>query len=460
MVANYTPLKKKREEDAMSPNDNPNMRPDKPTIVYTNRLKEISDKPVVIGGVEASLRRFAHYDYWENKVRKSILLDSKADILVYGFSEKSLLEIVQRLRENKGLGDINGTVIKFKIPIGIEMPSFEDCLADKKRYAEYAKIIHLNTTKQLSQKHGDWYIVQNNAMEMTTKDVDFIAELPYLREAHPSYKNSVSGIRSVLFSVSTHRGCFGGCSFCAITYHQGKKVISRSEDSILREITNLTKHPEFKGEIFDLGAATANMWHMDDGRINHKPLISLMRKVRTIDGVKHVFVRSGIRFDLAMQDDEYMEELLKYHVSGNLKVAPEHVSKNICSLMGKPSGERFAEFLKKFAKITKKVGKPNQKVISYFMAAHPGCSLNEMKELMQFTKKNDCYSSQVQLFTPTPMTLSTAMYYTGLNPLTMQPIYVSYTYHEKKLQKAVMCWKEKDQKQKLKQAMDELEADN
>ncbi len=453
MVAHYTPLKKRREQDMMSSDGKAGLRPDKPTIVYTNRLKEISTKPIVIGGVEASLRRFTHYDYWENSLRKSILLDSKADILVYGFSEKSFLEIVKRLQAQENIEGIPGTVTKAKGVDCLTMPSYEECLADKKRYAEAFRIFHCNATNTLAQKHGDWYVVQHEAMTTTTADVDFIAELPYRRQPHPVYNNSITCLRTVLFSVSTHRGCFGGCSFCAITYHQGKKVVSRSEESILREIQEITKHPDFRGEIYDLGGATANMWQMDDGKINHKPLIQLQKKVRSIQGVKHVFVRSGIRYDLAMQDEEYMEDLLTHHVSGNLKIAPEHVSESVTSLMMKPAGDKFAEFLRLFARVTKKVGKPNQKVVPYFMAAHPGTTLKEMKELMDFTKKNDCYTTQVQVFTPTPMTLSTAMYYTGINPLTRKPIYVPYAYREKKMQKAMLLWKEKENRRKIKEAL-------
>ncbi|MBI4441546.1 YgiQ family radical SAM protein [Candidatus Woesearchaeota archaeon] len=446
MVAHYTPMKRRREEDMMSPSGKAGLRPDKPTIAYTNRLKELFTKPIVIGGVEASLRRFAHYDYIENRLRKSILLDAKADILVYGFAEKAFLEVVRRLRAGAAINDIPNTVTKAKAVDCPVMPSYEECLADKKQYAEAFRLFHLQTTKKIAQRHGDWYVVQQEAMRFTSADVDFVAELPYRREAHPA-SGDVPGLRTVLFSVSTHRGCFGGCSFCAITYHQGRDVVSRSEESILREIRDLTKHPAFKGEIFDLGGATANMWHMDDGKINHKPLIELMRKARAIPGVRHVFVRSGIRYDLAMQDEEYMRELLAHHVSGNLKIAPEHVSPQVTALMHKPAGDSFARFLALFRKITTKVGKPQQKVVPYFMAAHPGTGVKEMKELVRFTKKHDCYNTQVQVFTPTPMTLSTAMYYTGINPLTRQPVFVPYTYREKKLQKAMLLYKENKKKE-------------
>ncbi len=448
MVAHYTPMKRRREDDMMSPGGKAGLRPDKPTIVYTNRLRELSAKPIVIGGVEASLRRFAHYDYGENTVRRSLLVDSKADILVYGFSEKSLLEIVKRLKAGSSLDGIPGTVTKKKMTDFPEMPSYEECVEDKKKYAEAYKIFHFNTTKRLAQRHGDWYVVQEEEMNVTIQDVDFVAELPYRREQHPAYKEDVPGLRTVLFSVQTHRGCFGGCSFCAITYHQGKKVVSRSEKSILREINSLTTHPDFRGEIYDLGGPTANMWQMEHGT-SHKPLIQLMRKVRAIPGVKHTFVRSGIRYDIAMQDKEYMKELLQHHVSGNLKVAPEHVSENVTSLMMKPAGDKFAAFLKVFRHITKKVGKPNQKVVPYFIAAHPGTTAKEMEDLADFTKQHDCYNTQVQVFTPTPGTLSTAMYYTGINPLTGKSVYVPYTYNEKKQQKNILLWKEKNSKKKI-----------
>ncbi|WP_456472665.1 YgiQ family radical SAM protein [Methanocaldococcus sp.] len=477
MVAHYTPQKRVRNFDTMS-DDGIRKRPDRATIVYTNLIKRaFKGVPVALGGIEASLRRFSHYDYWDNKVRKSVLIDAKADILMYGMGEKSILEITKALERGENIKDLEipGTVIKAnKHKLEdikeryrcVELPSHEEVVKDKVKYAEMHKRL-MTMNNIIYQKVGSQYLIQFPPVYLTEKEMDEIYSLPFLRKAHPSYK-FVPGLVPVQFSIVTHRGCFGSCSFCSILHHQGKVIQNRSEKNILKEVRKILEHEDFKGVIQDVGAPTANMYRMGCSKglahkcpknclypepcenliINHKPLIKLYRKIRDIVGedVK-VYVRSGVRYDLIIYDkaygDEYIKELSKYHVSGRLKVAPEHVSKKVCEAMQKPDGEKFKEFLYKYREIANKI-KGVKEILPYWLIAHPNCSIKEMIELAEFIHKHNCYSKQVQVFTPTPMTLSTTMYHTGINPLTGEKVYVPYTYKEKKIQKAICLYREKE----------------
>jgi len=477
MLAHYTPQKRLRDFDSMS-NEGIRKRPDRATIVYTNLIKRaFKGIPIALGGIEASLRRFSHYDYWDNKVRKSVLIDSKADILMYGMGEKSILSITKALESGENIKDleINGTVIRVnrKKLEDIkerydtkELPPHEEVVNSKEKYAEMHRKL-MTMDKVIYQKVGNQYLVQFPPIYLTEKEMDEIYEMPFERRTHPSY-SYVPGIVPVQFSVVTHRGCFGGCSFCSILHHQGKVIQNRSEKSILKEIRKLLNHEDFKGVIQDIGAPTANMYRMgckkgladrcpknclypepcDNLIINHKPLIKLYRKIRDIVGDDvRVYVRSGVRYDLIMYDEEYGEEyikeLSKYHVSGRLKVAPEHISKKVCRAIQKPDGRLFKKFLEKYREIAEKVGGIKE-VLPYWLIAHPNCSIKEMIELAEFIHKNNCYSRQVQVFTPTPMTLSTTMYHTGINPITNEKVYVPYTYREKKIQKAICLYREEE----------------
>lgn len=436
MVRNYTPLKKLRKDDKNL--DYNESVPDRAVIVYSNWIRQhFKGSKIVLGGAEATLRRFAHYDYWDNKLRKPILFDSRADILAYGMAEKQILEIAGRIKEDKGLEGIKGTCIisKERPKEFTELPSFDEVLKSKEKFCDMQMMF--SNDKDLAQKIDNRYILQYRMPEYTSKDLDEYYGLPFSREIKSEHLNGF------IFSIVTHRGCIGECNFCSLTYTQGNKIISRSEESILREIKAITKMPIFRGNIDDLGGPSANMYGMDCSlcrkscidckkldRSNLK-LIRLMRKAQEIDGVKNVFVRSGIRYDLA--SPEYLTELTKGHISGKLKVAPEHVNKDVLKLMNKDYGD-----LKKFISGFKKTG---QKLAFYFMTAHPGSGMKEAKELADAVKrlKN---AEAVQVFTPTPMTISTCMYYTGMDPKTKKKVYVPYTYAEKKVQKRLIFGKD------------------
>lgn len=444
MIDNYTPLKKERKYDKYSKYIS--KKPDRAVIVYCNKLKEnFKGIPIVIGGIESSLRRFSHYDYWINDIRRSILLDSRADILCYGNSEYSIIEIAKRLKQNRNFDAIEGTCISTKeIPKGFEeLPDFESISKDneqsKKNFCRMQ--LMFSSSKNLAQNYGNRYVLQYKMHEIKTKELDEIYELPYSRNI-PKEADYFKGMQ---FSVVTHRGCFGNCSFCSLALHQGTKIISRSEESILNEIRKLTKHEDFKGYVDDLGGPSANMYGMDcksdcDDCFNcakldktHSKLIGLLRKARKIKGVKKIFIRSGIRYDLAVESEEYMKEISHHHISGCLKIAPEHFDEEVLKLMNKNFLDKFKRFVKKFNEINKPL---NQYLKCYFMTAHPGCTIKNSKELAKFCEKIDVAS--VQIFTPTPMTLSTCMYYTGLNPFTLKKIHVPYTYSEKKEQKRIL----------------------
>ncbi len=439
MVNNYTPMKKKRRGDEHS---SATVMPDRAVIVYCNGIKQqFKSSKIVIGGVEASLRRFAHYDYWDNDVRRSILLDTRADVLVYGHGEKQVIEIADRLREGKDLQGILGTCIRsrevgstFKI-----LPPFKEVKEDKVKFCEMQ--VALSNCKNLAQEYDNNYVLQYAYPDYTTEDLDWIYSLGYTRKLHPD-----SPLKMAKFSVVTHRGCIGACNFCSISLHQGDKIISRSERSVLDEIETLTKHPDFKGYIDDLGGPSANMYGMDcktrcdDSCLacakldrGHGRLISLLRKARTIPGVKKIFIRSGIRYDIALDSKEYIKEISKNHISGSLKIAPEHFSEEVLKLMNKDNS-RFDEFVELFSSLNK--GK-KQGLRYYMMIGHPGDDESQVELLVNKLAKLQNIE-QFQLFTPTPMTVSTCMYWTGLNPFTLEKVKVVYDYHTKKKMKRML----------------------
>jgi len=445
-LANYTPLLRRREKDEYAPYSSG--KPDRAVIVYCNKIRQLFPGiPIVIGGIEASLRRFAHYDYWESRVRRSILLDSRADILVYGPGELQAIEIASRLAAGQDLIGIRGTaIISRELPPGFEeVPSYEEVSSDPEKFLQAQRL--LANYKSLAQKHANRYVLQYAAPEYTPEILDWIYGLPFTRSIPPDYPELEMG----KFSIVTHRGCIGRCSFCSLSLHQGDRVVSRSEESILEEIRRLTRHPDFKGYIDDLGGPTANMYGMDCHRCqrgfcltckkldrSHRRLINLLRRARQIPGVKKIFVRSGIRYDLALSSPEYVKELVEHHVSGLLKIAPEHVSPNVLRLMNK-SEVPVEEFRRLFLKLT---GNRKQHLKYYFMVAHPGTTMKEAEELAAYIKKLEAEGEKpvegVQIFTPTPMTRSTCMYYTGRDPETGQPVYVPRSFEEKKAQKRLL----------------------
>ena len=443
MLNNYTPLKKKRQEDQYS---SANRMPDRAVIAYCNRIRELfKPSTIVIGGIEASLRRFSHYDYWNNKVRKSILFDSRADILVYGNGEKQMIEIARRLSCKKDLNGIQGTcIICRKLPKSFEiLPSFDEVTKDKIKFCQMQLL--LSNYKNLAQEYNNNYVLQYKYPDYTTHDLDWIYSLNYTRELHPD-----SLLKMAKFSIVTHRGCIGRCNFCSIALHQGDRIISRSEESILWEIKRLTEHPDFKGYIDDLGGPSANMygmdceegcekWCMDCAALDrsHKNLISLLRKSRAVLGVKKVFVRSGIRYDLAIESREYIQELFLHHISGFLKIAPEHFSTEVLELMNKDNS-RFDEFVKLVSSLDGYKNKDKGSSLRYYlMIGHPGddeAHVKALKNKMSRIKNIE----QFQLFTPTPMSISSCMYWTGINPFTHEKIKVVYDFHTKKRMKRIL----------------------
>lgn len=476
MVAHYTVAKKKRSTDAYSPGGKMGLRPDRAVIVYCQKIREIyGDVPIVIGGLEASLRRFAHYDYWDDKIRPSILFDSGADLISFGMGEKQTAQIAHRLNggENiKDLTDIRGTC--YAVPVentpykGVECPSYENVLKSKKEYAISCRIQqdeqdHIRG-KVIKQRHGKMMLVQNEPMEpLTTEELDEIYSLPYVRTYHPSYEKDggVPGILEVEFSITHNRGCFGGCNFCSIAFHQGRYVTCRSRESIINEAKMLTTLDGFKGYIHDVGGPTANFRRtscdvqMKKGLCKgkkclapepcpalvstHEEYLDILREIRKIPKVKKVFIRSGIRYDYLLCDknDEFFKELVKYHVSGQLKVAPEHCSAAVLDKMGKPHIKAYKEFSKRYFTYTKSIGK-EQYLVPYLMSSHPGATLKDAVELAEFIKSEKLHPEQVQDFYPTPGTISTAMYYTELDPYTLEKVYVAKTPHDKALQRALM----------------------
>ncbi len=479
MVLNYTAAKRKRSDDVYSAGGVGGKRPDRAVIVYSNILKEIyPDVPVIIGGLEASFRRFAHYDYWDDKVRPSILIDSKADILSFGMGENQTIEIAKRLSQNKAiedLYDIKGICYaiptKDYVPMSVaDCPSFERVCENKKDYAQACKKQMEEQDavrgKTIIQRHGSKIVVQNPPMPpLTQSELDYVYSLNYERMYHPMYEKSggVPSIQEVEFSITHNRGCFGACNFCSIAYHQGRAVTSRSEESVIEEAVKLTKSARFKGYIHDVGGPTAN-FRQPSCKIqekaglcknkkclaprpckmldaDHSEYLSLLRKLRKLPKVKKVFIRSGIRYDYMLEDESkaFFKELVEHHISGQLKVAPEHCSAVVLDKMGKPYIEAYKRFSNEFYKLTKQANK-EQYLVPYLMSSHPGSTLKDAIELALFLKKEKIHPEQVQDFYPTPGTVSTCMFYTGIDPLTMQEVYVPKTQKEKSMQRALLQW--------------------
>ena len=476
MVAHYTAARKKRSSDYYSPGGKFGLRPDRAVIVYCNRIREAyGDVPIIIGGLEASLRRFAHYDYWDDKIRRSILLDSQADLLSFGMGERSILEIAQRLDKGENIADIRdirGTCYSVDVRetpyYGTECPSFENVCKSKKEYAVSCRIQQDEQDffrgKAVRQRHGSFMLVQNQpALPLSQQELDKVYDLPYMRTYHPMYEaeGGVPGIEEVRFSIAHNRGCFGGCNFCSLAFHQGRYISVRSKESIIKEAKLLTQLPDFKGYIHDIGGPTANFRRPSCNgqekrglckgkkclapticpnlKSNHEEYLDILRTVRALPKVKKVFIRSGIRYDymLADKDDSFFRELVAHHVSGQLKVAPEHCSAAVLDKMGKPHIEAYLEFSKRYFRYSKKEGK-EQYLVPYLMSSHPGSTLKEAVELALFLKKIGIRPEQVQDFYPTPGTVSTCMFYTGLDPYTMKEVYVAKDPHEKAMQRALL----------------------
>ncbi|MBS3938863.1 MAG: YgiQ family radical SAM protein [Peptococcaceae bacterium] len=472
MVANYTAAGKPRREDDFSPGGIGGQRPDRAVVVYANRAREAyPGSLVIIGGIEASLRRQAHYDYWSDKVRRSILLDSKADLLLYGMSEFSLLEVAERLRFGQHhFADIPGVCyLHSKVAHNaLILPSYEEICQDKVMFAEAFRLAQREqnpyTGRSLCQKHGDIYLCTNPPPRpLSTSQMDFVYSLPFVRQVHPCYarKGGVRSLEEVEFSITSQRGCFGGCSFCALTAHQGRQVQRRSKESILTEARLLTTLPNFKGYIHDIGGPTANFHaaacekQQDLGacqdkeclspepckllKADHSEYLGLLREVRRLPGVKKVFVRSGVRFDYVVLDDDesFLKELCEHHTSGQLKIAPEHVSPRVLRLMGKPPRRVYEEFVARFTKFNKALAK-EQYLVPYFMSSHPGSTVGDAVLLAEYLRDHNIRPQQVQDFIPTPGSLSTCMYYTGMHPLTGEKVHVPSTAAEKKMQRALL----------------------
>lgn len=480
MVNHYSVSKKRRKTDAYTPGGEMGKRPDYACVVYGNLIRQTYKKtPIILGGIEASLRRMAHYDYWSDKLKRSVLLDSGADVISYGMGEHSIVELAEALDAGIPVEDITyiaGTVVKAKSLDSIYdaeiLPSFEDLKADKMNYARSFYTQYLNTDafngKRLVEPYSDHlYVVQNPpAAPLTQMEMDDVYSLPYQRTYHPSYeaKGGVPAIKEIKFSLISNRGCFGGCSFCALTFHQGRIVQVRSHESLIEEAKEIIKDKDFKGYIHDVGGPTANFRHpsckkqMEHGvcktrqclfpspcknlDADHRDYVSLLRKLRDIPKVKKVFIRSGIRFDYLLADkkQEFLRELCEYHVSGQLKVAPEHVAGPVLSLMGKPEHKVYEEFTRQFYKMNEKIGK-EQYLVPYLMSSHPGSTLKEAVELAEYCRDLGYMPEQVQDFYPTPSTLSTCMYYTGVDPRTMQKVYVPKSPHEKAMQRALIQYR-------------------
>ncbi|MDA3882306.1 MAG: YgiQ family radical SAM protein [Bacteroidales bacterium] len=478
MVNHYTATKRLRSQDAYTAGGTIKQRPDYAVTVYSTILKKLyPDVPVVIGGIEASLRRFTHYDYWLEMLRKPILIDSHADMLVYGMGEKVILQIAQELSRGVAVSKLQSlphtAFVTQSIPSHcteyIQLSSHEDCARDKKKFAQNFVHIEHNSNAwkgtTLIQQVASEYVVTNPHYEssgISMQELDEIYRLPFTRKPHPRYnaKKPIPAYEMIKYSVTIHRGCFGGCSFCTISAHQGKFVASRSQESVIHELENISRVPDFDKHITDLGGPSANMYMMRGKNIDvckkcsrascifpakcsnlnddHMPLVNLYAAARKIDGIKHVTIGSGIRLDLLQQapgEHRYMKDLIQHHISGRLKVAPEHTESNVLQSMRKPDFTSFLKFKKDFEKYNNQAGK-RQQLIPYFISAHPGCTVNDMRKLSQTFFQYNLYAEQVQDFTPTPMTLATVMFYTGLNPYTMKPLFVARTKREKDAQKS------------------------
>ncbi len=480
MVNHYTVSKKRRHNDAFTPGGVYGKRPDYATVVYGNLIRQTyKDIPVIIGGIEASLRRLAHYDYWSDTVKRSILLDSGADLLLYGMGERSIVEVADALDSGLDIRDITfvpGSVYKTKsldsVYDAIQLPSFKDITENKRKYAESFYTQYINTDpfsgQRMVESYGEHlYVVQNPAAKpLTMGEMDRVYGLNYMRTYHPSYEaaGGVPAIEEVKFSLVSNRGCFGGCSFCALTFHQGRIIQTRSHESIINEAKAFTWEPDFKGYIHDVGGPTANFRHPSCKKqlkkgvcknkqclfpepcknlhVDHQDYLELLRKLRALPGVKKVFIRSGIRFDYVNADPDptFLRELCEYHVSGQLKVAPEHVADPVLKRMGKPGNRVYRKFVQDYKNMNEKLGK-KQYLVPYLMSSHPGSTMKEAIALAEYLRDLGYMPEQVQDFYPTPATLSTCMYYTGLDPRTMEPVYVPKNPHEKAMQRALIQYR-------------------
>ncbi|MBQ1681650.1 MAG: YgiQ family radical SAM protein [Agathobacter sp.] len=495
MVNHYSVSKKRRKNDAYTPGGVAGKRPDYATIVYCNLIKRsYKNKPILIGGIEASLRRLGHYDYWSDKLKRSILMDSGADLLIYGMGELAIVELADALNSGLQAEDITfvrGTVYKAKTidsvlenEQGIVLPDFEDCQADRMNYAKSFLIQYNNTdfatAHPLIEKYGEKrYLVQNPPQRpLTMQEMDDVYELPYMNAYHPSYEKDggVPAISEIKFSLTSNRGCYGGCSFCALTFHQGRIVQARSHESLLREANQMVQDPQFKGYIHDVGGPTAQFRgpacqkQMKHGvckdrqclfpkpcknlKVDHSDYIQLLRKLRAIKGVKKVFIRSGIRYDyvLADKDRTFLRELCQHHVSGQLRVAPEHVTDHVLALMGKPDASVYQAFVERFKTVNKQLGL-NQYVVPYLISSHPGSDLKDAIALAESVRDMGYMPEQVQDFYPTPSTISTVMYYTGVDPRTMKKVYVTRNPHEKAMQRALIQYRKPENYALVKEAL-------
>ena len=493
MVNHYSVSKKRRQKDAYSPGGQMGLRPDYATTVYCNLIRRTyKDVPIIIGGIEASLRRLAHYDYWSDKLKHSILVDSSADILSYGMGEHSMVEIAEALESGIDVKDITfvrGTCYRTKDISGlpddsIMLPDYDKLSGDRLEYAKSFYTQYINTdpysAKTLVEGYGNrGYIVQNPpSYPLTQMEMDDVYDLPYMNTYHPMYEaaGGIPAISEIKFSLTSNRGCFGGCSFCALTFHQGRIIQTRSHESLVREAERMTHEPDFKGYIHDVGGPTANFRHKacskqdkygactnkqclfpnpcKNLKIDHKDYVELLRKLEAVPGVKKVFIRSGIRFDYVMADssDEFLRELCEKHISGQLRVAPEHVSDNVLKMMGKPKNSVYESFIERYQRVNAKTGK-QQYVVPYLMSSHPGSTLREAVELAEYVRDIGYMPEQVQDFYPTPSTISTCMYYTGVDPRTMEPVYVPHNPHEKAMQKALMMYRKPENYDLVKEAL-------
>lgn len=493
MVNHYSVSKKRRQKDSFSPGGEMGLRPDYATTVYCNLIRRTyKDVPIIIGGIEASLRRMAHYDYWSDKLKHSILVDSSADILSYGMGEHSMIEIAEALDSGIDVKDITfvrGTCYRTKDISGapedsIILPDYDSLSKDRLEYARSFYTQYINTdpysAKTLVEGYGNrGYVVQNPpAYPLTQMEMDDVYDLPYMNNYHPIYEEAggIPAISEIKFSLTSNRGCFGGCSFCALTFHQGRIIQTRSHESLIKEAERMTHDPDFKGYIHDVGGPTANFRHKSCAKqdkygvctnkqclfpepcrnlkVDHKDYVELLRKLEAVPGVKKVFIRSGIRFDYVMADsnDEFLKELCEKHISGQLRVAPEHVSDNVLRMMGKPQNSVYEKFIDRYKRVNAKTGK-QQYVVPYLMSSHPGSTLKEAVELAEYVRDIGYMPEQVQDFYPTPSTISTCMYYTGVDPRTMKPVYVPHNPHEKAMQKALMMYRKPENYDLVKEAL-------
>jgi len=494
MINKYTHNRKIRSSDDFSPGARPGLRPDRATIIYSQRAREAyPDAPIVIGGIEATMRRFAHYDYWSDKVRKSVLLDSKADLLVYGMGERQVREIASRLNAGEkvtSLRDIRGTAYplgaketaELNIPGALELPTAGEAAGDRVKFSTVTRMIYEESNpynaKPLVQKSEGRAVVQNPpALPLTTEEMDAVYGLPFAKRAHPSYKEPIPALEMIKDSIVIHRGCFGGCAFCSLALHQGRFIQSRSEASVETEARRLLETPRHPGNISDLGAPSANMYRMGGREMeacrrckklsclhpvicpnldtDHKALLSLMRRIRAVKGLKKAFVASGIRMDLALKCGEYISEIARFHTGGQLKVAPEHISPKVLSVMKKPPVEVFKEFADKFLAESAKAGK-EQYLVLYFISAHPGSTLADMAELALFLKERRIRPQQINDFLPAPMELATSIYFTGLDPFTLEPVYVPKKEAERRMQRALLQYYKPENKPLIIKALREI----